>query len=282
MKPIVPRIAAVHDMSCFGRCSLSVIMPVLSCMGLQVCPLPTAIFSTHLGGFTNIAYCDLTQRMEEFFNHWHQEKITFDCIYSGFLASEQQIDIVSRFIDKFSGNLPLVLVDPVMGDEGKLYSVYNATMQEQMRKLVCKADIITPNFTEAGFLLGEQYQAAVEHKDFLKEWLIRLAGFGPSMVVITGIPVAEDMLLNMGYEKSSGCFFEVASDYVPAKYPGTGDIFASVLIGALLQGKRLPAAMQQAVDFVALCVQTTFAARTSPREGVLLELALFSLCKGEQ
>jgi len=281
MKPIVPRIAAVHDMSCFGRCSLSVIMPVLSCMGLQVCPLPTAIFSTHLGGFTDIAYCDLTQRLEDFFNHWHQEKITFDCLYSGFLASEQQIEIVSHFIDKFSGNLPLVLVDPVMGDEGKLYSVYTATMQVQMKKLICKADIITPNFTEAGFLLGEQYQAAVEHKDFLKEWLIRLAGFGPSMVVITGIPVAENTLLNMGYEKSSGCFFEVASDYVPANYPGTGDIFASVLIGALLQGKRLPAAMQQAAEFVALCVQTTFAARTPPREGVLLELALFSLCKGE-
>ncbi|MBP2658756.1 MAG: Phosphomethylpyrimidine kinase type, partial [Firmicutes bacterium] len=130
MKNFVPKVAAVHDISCFGRCSLTVIMPVLSAMGIQVCPLPTAVLSTHLGGFKDLAFCDFTNHMPDFFHHWKKEGITFHCIYSGFLASEEQIDVVQHFIDEFSSNHPLVVVDPVMGDEGKLYSIYTPHMQE--------------------------------------------------------------------------------------------------------------------------------------------------------
>jgi pyridoxine kinase len=273
MRPI-PRVAAVHDISCFGRCSLTVIIPILSSMGIQVCPLPTAIFSTHLGGFKDIAFCDFTDRMPAFYRHWKQEGITFDCIYSGFLASEQQIDTVTHFIDEFSGNQPLVLVDPVMGDEGRLYSVYTPTMQEHMKRLVSKADIITPNFTEACFLLGERYEEQVVEPERLKQWLIRLADFGPSIVIVTGIPLINQQIMNIGYERESGSFQEVVCEHIPARYPGTGDIFASVVAGALLYKLSLPVAMKLAADFVATAIKATFVAGTPAREGVLLESAL--------
>lgn len=279
MRPIVPRVAAVHDLSCFGRCSLTVIMPVLACMGVQVCPLPTALLSTHLGGFKNIAFYDFTDHMAEFYRHWQQEQIVFDCIYSGFLASTQQIDTVVHFIDTFSANKPLLLVDPVMGDEGRLYSVYTAEMQQHMKKLVSKADVITPNFTEACFLLGETYQEEVLEPAVLKDWLVRLAGFGPAIVIMTGIPLANRQIMNMGYERRSGRFWQVVSEHIPARYPGTGDIFASVLAGALLHKQSVPQAMELAAAFVTMAIKTTFEAGTPTREGVLLESALPWLVK---
>lgn len=274
MKSYVPRVAAVHDLSCFGRCSLTVIMPILSAMGVQVCPLPTAVLSTHLGGFKNIAFCDFTDRLSDFSHHWQKEDITFDCIYSGFLASEKQIDILSTFIDNFSTNQPLVLVDPVMGDEGKLYSIYTKEMQHSMKRLIHKADIITPNYTEACLLLNEPYQESARDPEQMKDWLARLAEYGPSVVVMTGIHAVNQKIVNIGYNRSTGEIWEVISPYIPAQYPGTGDIFASVLAGALLQKHGLSFAMEQAARFVELCIKTTYEAQTPTREGVLLERML--------
>ncbi|MBP2625402.1 MAG: Phosphomethylpyrimidine kinase type [Firmicutes bacterium] len=279
MKPFVPRVAAVQDISCFGRCSLTVIMPILSCMGIQVCPLPTAVLSTHLGGFTDLAFCDFTVRMPDFFHHWKREGITFDCIYSGFLASEEQIEVVHHFIDEFSSNAPLILVDPVMGDEGKLYSTYTPKMQEQMKTLVGKADIITPNYTEACFLLGEPYQENVCEMHTIKEWLMGLSDLGPSIVVMTGIPFEKEKIFNIGYDRSKGAFWEISKDYIEARYPGTGDIFASVLVGGLLKGESLPTSMKRAADFVELAIKATVNAVTPTREGVLLESVLPWLCR---
>lgn len=278
MKNLVPKVAAVHDISCFGRCSLTVIMPILSVLGVQVCPLPTAVLSTHLGGFKNLAFCDFTNHMPDFFHHWKSEGISFDCIYSGFLASEQQIDVVQHFIEEFSANSPLVLVDPVMGDEGKLYSVYTPQMQEQMKRLVKKADIVTPNYTEACFLLGETYQEKVYDIEKMKKWLITLGDFGPSIVVMTGIPFENEKILTLGYDKKQNAFWEIFNDYIPAKYPGTGDIFASVLVGSLLHKESLPAAMRRAAEFTGLAIRTTFQADTPTREGVLVEKVLPWLC----
>ena len=130
MNPVPPKkVLAVHDLSCVGRCSLTVILPILSCMGIQACPLPTAILSTHLGGFSAVAFSDFSSHIADFSAHWRREGVHFDSIYSGFLASAEQIEIVSQLIDDFSGSRPLVLVDPVMGDEGRLYSVYTVQMQ---------------------------------------------------------------------------------------------------------------------------------------------------------
>lgn len=278
MDRTVPRIAAVHDISCVGRCSLTVIMPILSCMGVQVCPLPTAVLSTHLGGFSDVALSDFTSHIPRFFSHWQQQGITFDCIYSGFLASEQQIDVVSDFIDSFSANQPLILVDPVMGDHGKLYSMFTPKLQEQMRELIKRADIITPNYTEACFLLGEPYLEQIDDMSRLKDWLVRLAEFGPSTVVMTGV-TNNDTVMTLGYDRSNGSFYEITNSLIPVRYPGTGDIFASVLVGALLRRAGLAEAIQQAVDFVTLCIEVTHQANTPAREGVLLETVLPQLAK---
>lgn len=279
MRPHTPRVEAVHDMSCFGRCSLTVIIPTLSCMGIQVCPLPTAILSTHLGGFKDVAFADFTNQMTSFSKHWRQEHLSFDCIYSGFLASEQQIDIVSQFVDEFSHNRPLVLVDPVMGDEGRLYSVYTSKMQDQMRRLLQKADIITPNYTEACFLLGKPYEKAVADPIVIKDWLAALSDLGPGTVIMTGVPVRGGSLLNIGFERETGHYWEVVSKHIPAHYPGTGDIFASVLAGSLLGRYSLPDAMLKAAQFVEHAIKVTFAAGTPAREGVLLERVLPWLCQ---
>lgn len=275
----IPKVAAVHDMSCFGRCSLTVIMATLSCMGIQVCPLPTAVLSTHLGGFTHVAFADFTGNMPEFFRHWKSEQVHFDCIYTGFLASEHQIDIVSQFIDEFSHNKPLVLIDPVMGDDGRLYSVYTAKMQERMRQFIEKAAVITPNYTEACFFLEKAYEPYIPEPATMKEWLVSLAELGPNKVVITGVPLADGHLLNSGFERDTGQFWEVISERIPARYPGTGDIFASVLAGLLLRQHRLPDAMLKAARFVERAIKVTFKAQTPIREGVLLERVLPELCR---
>lgn len=271
---LIKRVAAVHDMSCVGRCSLTVIIPILSAMKVQVCPLPTAILSTHLGGFSKVSFCDFSDHMLDFSDHWKREEISFDCIYSGFLASEQQIDIVSRFIDEFSDNHPLVVVDPVMGDAGKLYSVYTDEMQKKMKTLIRKADILTPNYTEACFLLGMPYDPASVELDQLKEWLVELAAMGPSIVIITGIYAPNNQLMNLGFDKSLNQFWEVSNEHTPVHYPGTGDIFTSVLIGSLLEQRSLQTALRKAADFVSLAVKTTYETKTLPREGVLLEQVL--------
>ncbi|MBU2700839.1 pyridoxine kinase [Sporomusaceae bacterium BoRhaA] len=281
MKSFVPRVAAIQDISCLGRCSLTVIMPILSAMGIQVCPLPTAVFSTHLGGFGRPACCDFTDYMESFVQHWQQQGMTFDCIYSGFLASEQQIDIVERTMNVFSANHPFVLVDPVMGDGGKLYTTYTKHMQERMKQLVAKADVITPNYTEACFLLGEPYDEAVCDLGKMTDWLARLSDLGPERVVITGIFISQEKLLTLGYDQKNAAVYQVFSDYIPAKYPGTGDVFASVLLGSLLRGASLPCAMEQAADFVAEAIRVTLAFNTPPREGILLETILSRLCLSE-
>lgn len=273
MRSIIPKAAAVHDLSCFGRCSLAVIMPILSCMGVQVCPLPTAVLSSHLGGFKEIALCDFSDKIPGFSQHWRKEGISFDCIYSGFLASEHQIDMVSAFIDDFSVADPLVIIDPVMGDEGKLYSIYTPDMQKQMKKLLCKANIITPNYTEACFLLDERYDPQNINLKQMQNWLIRLSRYGPRIVVMTGIH-ANGKIINIGYDADRNRFWQADSYHIPVRYPGTGDIFASVLAGVLLKGGSLALAMKAAAGFVERCIQITFAAKTPVREGVLFESAL--------
>ncbi len=279
MKPFVPRAAVIQDISCVGRCSLTVVMPILSVMGIQVCPLPTAVFSTHLGGFDKPVFCDFTEYMTGFFQHWQQANIDFDCIYSGFLASAQQMDIVEVFIHEFSQNHLLILVDPVMGDGGKLYATYTRDMQERMQRLVAKADIITPNYTEACFLLGEPYQEGVCDPKVMEAWLVRLSALGPERVIITGVSYSTDQLLTIGYDREQDCFYHFWNELIPAKYPGTGDIFASVLAGSLLQGDALPVAMEKATGFVAAAIKVTLAAGAPPREGVLLEKLLMRLCR---
>ena len=272
MDRTLKRVAAIHNLSGFGRASLTVIMPVLSTMGVQVCPVPTAILSNHTGGFENFSFVDLTDSMEEYINNWKLLNLEFDCIYSGFLGSIRQIEIVLDFIDYFSSKDNLIVIDPVMGDDGKLYSTMNKNMISQMKKLVNKADIITPNFTEATFLLNKCYVKTVEDEE-IKNWAIELSDMGPRIVIITSVPDSKDNKDTsvIAYDRKNNAFWKVSCKYIPAYYPGTGDIFTSVIIGSLLQGDSLPIALNRGVQFITQCINASYGFNYPKREGMLLE-----------
>lgn len=276
MQDSTKRVAAIHDLSGFGRASLSVIIPSLSSMGIQVCPLPTAILSNHTGGFETFSYVDLTDYMEDYIDHWKKLGIEFDCIYSGFLGSGRQIDIVSDFIDSFRRENTLVVVDPVMGDNGKFYASFTSDFVPLMRRLISKADIITPNYTEAAFLLGMEECPEKLSLDEAKDWMRRLCEMGPKMVAITSVPSNEDKTRTnvLAYNRPDNTFWRVGCRYIPASYPGTGDIFASVMTGSLLQGDSLPVALDMAVQFISQCIKASFGFDYPKRNGVLLEREL--------
>jgi len=278
MKRTVSRLVAIHDLSGFGRTSLSVVIPILSTMGVQVCSLPTAVLSTHTGGFEGYSFVDLTDSMEEFISHWKKLEIEFDCIYSGFLGSPRQIDIISRFIDDFSANDPLVVVDPVLGDNGKLYDTMDSRMVEKMNELVNKADLITPNFTEAALLLDEPYNPKIDEKE-VKDWLVRLSEKGPRVVIITSVPVSPESKNTsvIAFNREDGRFWKVGCVYFPAHFPGTGDAFTSVIIGSLLQGDSLPVALDRGVQFITAAIRASYGYEYPEREGVLLERVLGNL-----
>lgn len=267
-----PRVAAIHDLSSFGRCSLAVIIPVLAAMGVQPCAVPTAVLSTHTGGFGDPAMCDLTDFVLPCLDHWKRLKLEFDCIYSGFLANGTQAEQVAAYIAAWPD--ALAVVDPVMGDDGKPYRTCTPKLIEQMATLAWKADLITPNMTEACILLGETYSNMSLGRDRARSMLVRLSEKGPRIVVITGAHVVPGIVSNIGYDRTHNSFWRVDCDIVPVSYPGTGDVFASVLVGGLLTGDSLPLAMTRAARFVAVAVSTAYGYNCEPREGVMVEKAL--------
>lgn len=275
MNRTVKRVAAIHDLSGFGRSSLTAIIPVLSTMGVQVCPVPTAILSNHTGEFESYSFVDLTDSMEEYIKQWKNLNLEFDCIYSGFLGSVKQIEIVLDFIDYFRRKDNLIVIDPVMGDDGKLYGTMNENMISQMKKLINKADIITPNFTEAAFLLNKPYIKYIEDEE-IKQWAIELSDMGPETVIITSVPDSKDNMDTsvIAFDRTNNVFWKVSCRYIPAFYPGTGDTFTSVIIGSLLQGDSLPIALDRGVQFITQCIKASYGFNYPKREGVLLEKVL--------
>lgn len=274
----VPRVAAIHDLSGFGRTSLTVAIPVLSAMGIQVCPMPTAMLSTHTSGFKGFSFIDLTAEMRRFFDHWKSLNIRFDAIYSGFLGSPDQVAIVAQCIDMFRTPDGFAVVDPVLGDNGELEPTMDMEMVHRMRWLVSKADIITPNFTEAALLLDEPYREHIDQPT-LKDWLRRLTAMGPHVAVVTSVPVEGSRTTTsvVAYNRPHDRFWKVDCQYIPAHYPGTGDTFASVLTGSILQGDSLPIAIERAVQFVTMGIRATFGHNSPSREGILLERVLDTL-----
>lgn len=264
------RVAAIHDLSGFGRCSLSVILPVLSVMGIQCVPVPTAILSTHTGGFDNLVFKDLTDYISPCCRHYKSLDIDFDAVYSGFLASMEQVDHCLEFFTSF--NSALKVVDTVMGDHGKPYKTCTKELRERMRELVGIADVITPNLTEAAILLGEDYPTEMT-QGTVKSWLARLCEKA-KISVITGVPFTDGTVANVGCDTQTGGFWRVDWDYVPVSYPGTGDIFSSVLTGALLKGDSLPIAINRATEFSQLAIKTTYSYNVEARNGVMFEKVL--------
>ncbi len=262
------KIAAIHDLSGIGRCSLTVILPVLSAMGIQVCPIPTAILSSHTGGFGDVVMRDLTDYIPQSLEHYKRLGFGFDCIYSGFLASTEQIDHCLDFFAEYKGSLKVV--DPVMADHGKPYKTCNAELRRRMGELVKIADMITPNVTEAAMLLGEEPDQPMLDVSTMKSYLVRLSELGPEKVVITSV-FTENSTMNIGYDRTNSKFWKIPYRPVNVNYPGTGDAFASVLTGGLLRGDSLPLAMNRASSFMELAIKTTYGYSSDPREGIMLE-----------
>jgi len=272
MRPVpVPRVAAIHDLSGVGRCSLTAVMPVLAKKGIQVCPLPTALLSSQTDGYSDYYFLDLTGSMEKIMDRWSAEGLAFEGIYSGFLGSPDQADLVCRFIDRFSRPGQLVVVDPVMGDEGVFYGPYTELMVASMRRLVARAQLITPNFTEAAFLLGEEYRTDLD-RETLADWCRRLSALGPDRVVITSVPVREDNRIALAaWDRGGELFFTSSVRRISRSYPGTGDIFTSLVTGDLLRGKSFSRAVKGAERKIQLVIKKTSRYNLPRREGVLLE-----------
>ena len=273
----VKKIAAVHDLSGMGRVSLTVVIPILSSMGFQVCPLPTAVLSSHTQ-YPEFSILDLTDEMPRIIAEWKKLDIQFDAFYTGYLGSPRQIQIVSDFIDDFRQPDGLVVVDPVLGDNGRLYTNFDESMIRKMRHLVAKADVITPNLTELFYLMDKPYKAANTDEE-LKSYLRLLSDAGPQVVIITSVPVhGESHKTSVyAYNRVGDRYWKITCPYLPAHYPGTGDTFTSVITGALLQGDSLPIALDRATQFILQGIRATFGYEYDNREGILLEKVLHNL-----
>ncbi len=265
------KVAAIHDLSGVGRCSLSVILPTMSAQGIQVCPVPTAILSTHTGGFGDVVLRDLTDYISPALEHYKRLDYKFDCVYSGFLASKEQIDHCLEFFEYYKDALKVV--DPVMADNGKPYKTCTAELCSRMGELAAIADIITPNITEAAMLLGENPLQADVSMQKIKSYLVRLSELGPKIVVITSV-FSDGRTYNVGYDRDHSKFWRTPYNLINAHYPGTGDVFASVLTGSILRGDSLPIAMNRATAFLERAIKTTYSYSTDTREGIMLESCL--------
>ena len=267
----VPKIAAIHDMSGYGRCSITVILPIISALGCQVCPIPTAILSNH-SEYKDFYFYDCTEHIEKYYENWELNNLTFDCMYSGFLGSQKQIDIIIDILNKMKfKNNTLAVVDPVMGDHGKVYKTYNQEMINKMSNLVKHADIITPNFTEASILLNKEYTTERLSIDILKNYLKKLSDMGPKIVVMTGICIGDNEYANICYDKEKNEYYKIPYEYVNIRFPGTGDLFTSLFVGYLYRGKSVPEAIENASRFVTLSVKTTLAENSDRKNGVAFE-----------
>lgn len=267
MNTRTPQVAAIHDISGYGRASLTVVIPILSSMGIQVCPLPTAVLSAH-SEYDNFHCVDLTAHMPPIINHWKKLDLQFDAIYSGYLGSYSQIDIVKNFIKDFKKEDQLVIIDPVMGDNGKLYTGVERMLVQEMKKLTTHADVITPNLTEAGFLLEKELNSTTSIEE-IKLAAKQLADNGPETVIITSVPGIEPNTTSvLSYNRTKNEYLINSNAYIPASYPGTGDAFTSVLTGSLINGDSLESAIRKASDFILKGIQATINTEHDPLNGI--------------
>ena len=269
-----PRIAAIHDLSCFGRCSLTIALPVLSAMGCQCCPLPTALLSAHTG-FPGNTFLDLAAEMGRIAEHWAAMDLQFDAIYSGFLGSADQVDTVARFFDTFKKSDTAVIVDPVMGDHGTAYRTCTPELCRGMRVLAENSDVITPNLTEAALLLDRPYEEIRQSDAY--EVVRRLSLGGRRSVVLTGYSSESGQTGALCFDRDSGESKAVQTPREPQDFSGTGDLFASVLAGGVARGVPLFQAAQAAADFVRDCIARTFAEGLTEQDGVDFEPLLGQL-----
>ena len=250
------RIVTVQDISCVGKCSLTVALPIISAMGTEAAVLPTAVLSTHTM-FKGFTFCDLTDEIEPIIAHWKKENMGFDAVYTGYLGSARQIALTKDLISKFKGEDTLVLVDPAMADSGRMYTGFEKSFALEMATLCSVADIIVPNLTEASFMLGEEYVAEGYDEEYIKDMLKKLTSLGCKTAVITGVSFEKDKLGVMSYDSESGEYFSYFRERIPESFHGTGDVFASTFLGALMRERSIGDSLKIATDFTVECIKAT-------------------------
>ncbi len=266
------QIVAVHDLSGLGRCSLSVVGPVLAALGVRACALPTAVLSAHTAfpPVGELVFTDLTYQMEPILAHWDALGVRFDGFYSGFLGSPEQMDILARHLPALRRPGFLAMVDPVMGDNGHTYRTYTAEMCKRMAELAEKADIITPNLTEAAILLGEEYDPRPGAAKVAR-WLERLSLDGRRSVIVTGVSASPGQTGAACLERETGEIHVAQAPEAAGCFSGTGDLFAAVAFGKLLSGATLAQSCDVAADFVSRASQATLDRGGNPVEGADFE-----------
>lgn len=266
------RIVTIQDISCVGKCSLTVALPIISAMGVEAAVLPTAVLSTHTA-FKGFTFRDLTADIRPIAEHWKTEKIGFDAIYTGYLGSFEQLELVSEFFDCFGTEKNLIVIDPVMGDYGRLYPGFTQKFADSMAKLCGKADIIVPNMTEASFMLGTEYREKYDEA-FIRDILKKLCALGAKTSVLTGVSFTEGQIGVMSYDSLADKYFTYFRERIDASYHGTGDVFASALTGALMNGFSVEESLKVAVDYTVECIKVTKADPDGRWYGVNFEEAV--------
>ena len=269
------RILTVQDISGVGKCSATVALPVISAMGVECAVMPTAVLSTHTM-FQGFTFCDLTAELPAMAKHWKEQALSFDAIYTGYLGSFDQLAVVERLFDDFRTEGNLMVVDPVMGDNGKLYPGFSEEFALAMGKLCGKADLIVPNLTEACFMLGIPYLTSYT-KEQICDLLRRLAALGAPQVALTGIAFTEDKTGVAYYNASADSFYFYEHERMAQSFHGTGDLFASTTVGGLMRGLSATEALTLAADYTALTIKTTMEDPDHVDYGVSFELTVPAL-----
>ena len=267
------RIVTIQDISCIGKCSLTVALPIISACGVETAVIPTAVLSTHTA-FDGFTFRDLTDEIPPIAAHWKAQGMAVDAIYTGYLGSFQQLEIVSQFFDQFKTPENLILVDPVMADNGALYAGFTPEFVQEMAKLCGKADIIVPNLTEACYLLNIPYPGEDYTRADIQHILTELGKLGCKQVVLTGVSLEPGRLGVMAYDTEKQTFFEYYNEKMPSSFHGTGDVFASVVVGAMMRGCSLEDALRLAVDFTLESIRKTVADPEHRWYGVNFEEAI--------
>lgn len=272
------RIATIQDISCFGKCSITVSLPVISAMGVECAIVPTTVLSTHTAGFTGYTVCDISDQLLPIAEHWRKEGITFDTLYTGYLANEEQIKSTIKFIELTKNNQTMIFVDPAMADNGKLYPGFSSNFPSKMLELVRVADVVCPNITEACLLLGKEFKNEGEYDEsYIKGLIDGFVALGIKKVVITGVKYGDGRHGALAYDVSVGEYRYLYGENMNCYFHGTGDVFSSVLCGALTKGEDVYLATQKAVDFTIACIKHTFPDRENHSYGVKFEECLHLL-----
>lgn len=279
MNPQQKRVAAIHDISGVGKCSLTVALPILSAAGCEAAVIPTALLSTHTAAFEGYTYRDLTDEMLPIARHWQKSGLKFDAIYSGFLGSSAQVQIVCDIIGIIGGENTLTLIDPAMADNGRLYSTFDSGFPRVMKKLAAKADILTPNITEICLLTDSEYKVGPYDERYITQLLEKAADLGCKNIVLTGVYFDDKNLGCAAYDCENGSIDYIFSDKQSGFYHGTGDIFASALVSGMMNGFDLKSSAKIACDFVAQSIIETNLQPKPNEYGVNFESALPCLMK---